>query len=149
MQTSTNLVSIARKQENEGVVNDSFEKDVLYSRRDIADILGGGSTQSYFVTKERVVLAGCFGTDLNPLAPEEVYPGFGSNVRSQAKWAAEQVQSFPVFIKRGNKRYEYIGDYRGAGMSFDPQEIDRAERLSDRGPGAEHRISGVLKLQPA
>jgi len=109
-----------------------FQRKRLYSRREIHDALGGGSIQSYLPTVDGRVVAGCFTTNLNPEAPNRIFAGDGPIIRSSAHLAASQREPFPVFLKRGNKQFEFIGNFRGAGIDENPNALQQANRRSNR-----------------
>jgi len=109
-----------------------FQRDQLYSRREIRDTPGGGSIQSYLPTIDGRVVAGCFTTKLNPEAPHRIFPGDGPIIRSSAHIAASQRDPFPVFLKRGNKQFEFIGNFRGTGIDENPNALQQANQRSNR-----------------
>lgn len=109
-----------------------FQNSRFYSRQEIRDALGGGSVQSYLPTIDGCVVAGCFTTNLNPDAPYRIFPGDGPIIRSSAHIVASQREPFPVFLKRGNKQFEFIGNFRGAGIDENPNAIQQANQRSNR-----------------
>jgi hypothetical protein len=123
----------------------SFQLGRRYSREEIHCILGGGSLQSYLIAQEGEITAGCFGTDLNPKAPLEVYPGFGPRIEQAAQLAYRQAEPFPVFLKRGNKAFEYVGVFEAYALSKEPSEIRAAELLAGRATVLP--ISAILRLR--
>jgi hypothetical protein len=119
-----------------------FQLKRSYSRREIHNALGGGSVQSYLPTVNGRVVAGCFKTKLNPEAPYRIFAGAGPIIRSSAHIAAAQREPFPVFIKQGNKQFEFIGNYRGAGIDESATTIRDANRDSRR-----TNVTAVLTLE--
>ncbi len=123
----------------------TFNRNTFYSRSEINRVLGGGQVQAYMITRGGPVLAACIDPKVNPRAPEEIYPGFGKMIQANAELALAQPEPFYMFLKRGNKAYEYMGLYDAYALSTSPSEIAAAEALSGR---TEVRpISGVLKLR--
>src|SRR4051794_28738604 len=93
-----------------------FDRNRLYSRAEIANLLGGGTVQSYMPTKGTRVLAGCFRTEVNPDAPRIVLVGIGPRIERAARLLMEQKEPIPVFLKRASKAYEYVGFWRAIGL---------------------------------
>jgi hypothetical protein len=122
-----------------------FDLRKCYSRSEIHDLLEGGSVQGYMITLGGPVLAACINPKLNPLAPDEIYPGYGPIIESNAALALAQPDPFHMFIKRGNKAYEYVGVYEAYASSTSPSEIEAAEILSER--KGVIPISSILKLR--
>lgn len=115
-----------------------------YSSQRICDLAGGGNSQTYLLRLDGRIVAGRFDPKLNPNAPREVYAGHGPVIVESASLAVEQNSDFPVFLKRGNKDYEYVGRFSASEFSDEPEDIARAEAASNR----HGRIAGVLKLKP-
>ncbi len=82
----------------------------LYTRNEIHDLLGGG-IQAYLPHKDSEVVAGCFGLESNPEAPDVVLVGSGPETVRWARVLCEQGHPIPVFIKRQPSQWEYVGEY--------------------------------------
>ncbi len=103
----------------------------------------GGSSWTYLPRDRGEVVSGCFGTDLNPKAPEEVLIGYGKQRVSSAKRLVEQNTSIPVFIHRASKQWEFVGYYRGKEFSEAPSEVTSKARAVN----LDGRVAGVLYLE--
>ena|SRR2546423_1799947 len=111
-----------------------------YSRRQIHDLLGG-NMQEYLPAVRGKIVAGCFRLDLNPSAPERIYPGTGRKIQSTAHKVAEQRERLPIFLKRGNREYEFMGYYLCTGLSATVVDLQRAAAETGRTD-----ITGVLRF---
>lgn len=60
------------------------------------------------------------------------FAGAGPIIRSSAHIAASQREPFPVFLKRGNKQFEFIGNFRGVGIDESPNALQQANHRSNR-----------------
>ena len=121
----------------------------LYSRDEISRMLGG-SIQSFLPMKDGKVVCGCFKTEekYNPGAPEEVYFGRAwsmPKVEEAAEMVYKQGTPIPVFIFQAAAQWEYIGDYRCVGLSYDPALI--AEKL--RSYPQRGTMKGILRFEKA
>jgi hypothetical protein len=116
----------------------------VYSREEISHMLGG-SSWTYLPRDRGKVVSGCFRTDLNPKAPEEILVGYGKLRVSSAKRLVEQHTPVPVFIQRSSKRWEFIGYYRGKKYSEASGDITPRARAANR----EGQVAGVLYLEKA
>lgn len=114
----------------------------LYSREEISTMLGG-SSWTYLPRDRGEVVSGCFRTDLNPKAPDEILVGYGKLRVSSAKRLVEQNIPIPVFLHRASKQWEFIGYYRGKKFSEIPSEVNSKVRAANR----EGLIAGVLYLE--
>ncbi|MAC18974.1 MAG: hypothetical protein CMJ23_04715 [Phycisphaerae bacterium] len=92
---------------------------VEYSRVQISNRLGGG-IQQYLPSRNGRVTAVCVDPEKNPDAPAEILVGTGPGIIRAGCMLSEQDGSLPVFLKRGNKRWESIGDYRVTRWSEEP-----------------------------
>lgn len=120
-----------------------FTLDELYTYQDIRARTGAGSTQSYLLSKEGKIVAGCFDPELNPKAPELVYPGPGPVIMSSAERVLVQRTPIPVFIKEGDS-YRYRGKYQAIALSREPHHIAQAKAAA---PNRKVDIAGVLRFE--
>jgi len=120
----------------------SFQLGKHYTRDEIHDVVGGG-TEEYLPTKQGRVVCGAFRPDANPDAPMIILPGFGEKIEKTARMLEKQAGAVPVFLKRGSKQWQYVGDFRVKNLSTDATEIAKQERRADR----EGTISMVLFLE--
>ena len=67
----------------------------LYSRDKLHQALGGGEPQTYLPQRDGEILAGCFGRDRNPEAPEEVQ--VGRRIQNIKKRSLVDTASLPVY----------------------------------------------------
>lgn len=119
-----------------------FRQRHLYTRREIADSLGGG-VQDYLPHRNGRVMCACLSPELNPDAPDVVLVGTGPDIVRWGKVFAGQREYVPVFVKRGTNAWQYVGQYRVETSSTDDDEIARWESVSGR-PGD---IAMVLYLE--
>jgi hypothetical protein len=115
-----------------------------YTRAEIRALFGGGP-QDYLPHVGGRVVCGCFHPGYNPYAPVVVLPGPGRAVQRWAMAFAAQGDAVPCFLKRGARSWEYVGDFRVAHLSRDPDEIDEWARIAER----EGDVSMVLHLEEA
>ena len=120
----------------------SLREGCCYTREEIHRLLGG-NLQSYLPHVGGRVVCGCFRVDLNPDAPGKVLVGDSEDVVKYAKVLAQQGEPIPVFIKKGPKRWEYVGDYLAVEYREDPEEV--AQRAGD---ARRDELAGVLVLEP-
>jgi hypothetical protein len=107
-----------------------FECGRKYTREEIGQQLGG-SRESYLPRVKRHVVCGCFELSLNPKAPNVVLVGNGSEIMASARQFAVQPRYIPIFIKRANKSWEYVGDYRVSRFDDSVKTILEEARLRD------------------
>src|SRR5579872_6404241 len=81
-----------------------------YSRRQIADELGGG-LQEYLPHSNGHVVCACVTPSLNPGAPHVVLPGTEHIIRWGRVFAGQR-HRIPVFLKRRSNAWEYAGLFR-------------------------------------
>jgi hypothetical protein len=122
-----------------------FELGQIYSRQEINSALGvsgGRSAQSYLPQVGEKVVCGCFSPDVNPELPLlKVLVGHGSGIVGPAMIFENQRHYIPVFIKRGTKKYEYVGDYKVNAFARDDKTvIDEIRRCGTQD------VVGVLYL---
>jgi GMP synthase-like glutamine amidotransferase len=113
-----------------------------YSREEIHHMLGG-EIQNYLPMSNGRIVAGCFKGDMNPLAPEFVYPGTGSRIEERARLIARSGHAIPIFMKRGNKSFEFVGHYRCTGISTSATDLRDAAQRSGRDD-----ITSILRFEP-
>jgi hypothetical protein len=119
-----------------------FKTKRLYTRREIADVLGGG-VQDYLPHAEGRVVCACLAPEYNPDAPYVVLPGTGPDIVRWGEVFARQREFVPVFLKRAVNAWQYVGRFRVQDCSLDKDQIERWEAVSDRRGG----ISMVLYLE--
>ena len=104
----------------------------LYTRKEIADMLGGGGHQDYLPHHAERVMCACLVPRLNPDAPHVVLPGVGPDIIRWGNVFANQREFVPVFLKRATNAWQYVGDYRVTERSDDPDQIARWGEVADR-----------------
>jgi hypothetical protein len=114
----------------------------LYTRRQIADELGGG-VQDYLPHADGTVVCACLSREYNPDAPYVVLPGTGPDIVRWGDVFAQQRHFVPVFLKRATNAWQYIGRFRVHQRSVDPAQIERWGAVS----GRQGEISMVLYLE--
>src|SRR5687768_4180105 len=114
----------------------------LYTRREIADALGGG-IQDFLPHRDGRVVCACLTPKHNPDAPHVVLPGKGPDIMQWANVFVGQPEFVPVFLKRATNAWQYVGKFRVSERSTDPEQIARWEAVSDREDG----ISMILFLE--
>ena len=120
-----------------------FDKKHHYSRTEIKEILGG-ETQSVLPSKNGKIVAGCFSRDLNPAAPEVIYPGVGPSIVSRVMLAVVQGTSLPLFLRNEDDTFEFVGYYRPEKFVQSREEVMGAMASAGRDD-----ISGLLHFAPA
>lgn len=120
-----------------------FELGKSYSAKDIASVLGG-ELQTYLPQREGQIVAGRFNKQMNPEAPERVYPAALPRVLEKAELFVQQGSSVPIFMKerRSDRGFKYVGRYRAVELRRDQASIDAAQRRSGR-----QDLAGVLELE--
>ena len=123
----------------------SLEIGKFYSAREIADQLGG-ELQTYLPQREGRIVAGRFNKQMNPEAPDRVYPAKLPKVLEKAELFVQQGSSVPVFMKerKSDKGFQYVGRYRAKALRRDQASIESAQRRSRRDD-----LAGVLELERA
>ncbi len=122
----------------------NLELGNFYDRQEISEMLGG-NYQHYLPHTNGDVVCGCFDPVKNPNAPKEVLVGKSRDIEKYAKRIVEQNSPISVFIKRGSKQFEFIGNYLAKRYSDDPEEVSRKNnnvRDADK-------IAGVLYFEEA
>jgi hypothetical protein len=121
----------------------AFVVGACYSRQDIHDAIGG-ELETYLPQHDRRIVAGCFTPRLDPGAPEEVLVGNAPNVIAKAQLLAQQGGTIPVFLKRAQGAWEYVGRYRVARPpSSDPALLRQKEQYANR-----EELVLILYLKP-
>jgi hypothetical protein len=104
------------------------QRGKVYSRAAIQRMLGG-CLQEYLPHVDGRVVAGCFGTDLNPQAPNVILPGTGPEIERWARVFAEQTTTVPVFIKQRSNEWYCMGEFRCVRLADDDATVrDHAQR---------------------
>ena len=115
-----------------------------FSRAEIRALLGGSVQETFPHVGGRVV-CGCFHPGYHPYAPFVVLPGFTPGVQRWARALAEQEEPVPCFLYRAANAWEYVGEFRVAALSEDPDEVAEWARIAER----EEDVSMVLHLEEA
>ncbi len=123
----------------------SFELDRVYTYDEIRKMTGAGSTQTYLLSNGKRIVAGCFDPEINPNAPNLVYPGPGPIIMSSAERVVLQRTPIPVFLKEDGG-YRYQGDYLATALSREAHHIAEAKRQT---PNRKADIAGVIRFIPA
>lgn len=123
----------------------AFQIGRTYSARDIADVVGG-ELQTYLPQREGQIVAGRFNKQMNPEAPDRVYPAKLPKVLEKAELLVQQDSAVPVFMKerKSDKGFKYVGRYRAKALRRDQASIEAAKRRSGRDD-----LAGVLELERA
>ena len=103
----------------------------LYTRQQIAEILGGGSVQENMPNKDGRVLCLCLNPDFDPARPVALV-GRGPKVEEQAAMFCRQENAVPVFFKKRANLWEYAGDYKCVRWTQDIDELAGFEETSGR-----------------
>lgn len=94
-----------------------------YSREEIRDAVGGGDLQSYLPHSQGRVLCGCFDPALNARAPFEIDVGNRPNVIQYGQLLLQQGNEIPVFLKKGTRAWEYVGQFQATSYNTDPADL--------------------------
>lgn len=114
----------------------------LYDRRDIAEKLGGNYQRALQHTKGKVT-AGCYDPSMNPNAPKEILVGRGREKEHFSEQLANEKYPIPIFLKRNNRGYEFVGYYQAKKYSVDRAEVEK-KNTTDRN---NDDIAGVLYFE--
>ena len=120
-----------RDGDSAGVDKSMFVENKLYSRKEIHDLVGGG-TEDYLPHNDYVVVCACFRLDLNPDAPEVVLVGDGKDIIRWANVFRRQMNFVPTFIKRADKEWEYVGNYKVKSSEDDLEIIEKYAAKAER-----------------
>ena len=99
-----------------------FIEKSFYRRKYISEVLGG-SIEDYLPHNNRKVVCGCFRLDFNPDAPDVILVGDKDDVIKWANVYRGQLGFVPIFIKRADAEWEYMGDYKVKSSSDDAEII--------------------------
>jgi hypothetical protein len=91
------------------------------------------------------VVCGCFNPGYHPYAPFVVLPGFNPAIRRWAEALAAQDEPIPCFLKRAEGAWEYVGEFRVAALTEDPEEVAEWARIAER----DDDVSMVLHMEEA
>lgn len=108
-----------------------FVPGSVYTRRQIAEELGGGSVQDYLPAKDGKIICACLSQDFDPAAPV-ILVGRGPGVQRQAEIFCGQGTAVPVFFKKEANQWEYTGDFTCDHWSEDKETIGTYEDRSGR-----------------
>jgi hypothetical protein len=112
-----------------------------YTRDQINTMLGGG-VQAFLPTKNGRVVCGCFKLDQNPDAPKEVLVGVGATRETKARTVVLQQTPIPVFLKREEGEWEYVGIYRAT------RYLHRGHALlADEARAKPEDVAGILYFE--
>lgn len=93
-----------------------------YSRQQVHAELGG-DLQSYLPHVDGAVVCGCFDPAFNARAPFEIDLGQGRDVIRYAERLHEQASGIPVFLRRGNLEWEYVGRFLATTLTRDKADL--------------------------
>ena len=110
-----------------------FVLNQRYSRQAIHDQLGG-DLQSYLPRVRGEVVCGCFDPDINARAAFEIDLGEGRDVIRYAEKLHQQATAVPVFLRRDNLGWEYLGNFAATALTRDQSDLYPA--VSHRRPDA-------------
>src|SRR5450759_77758 len=108
-----------------------FRVGEKYDRPTIHERLGGG-LQDFLPHVEGRVVCACLRSDTNPDAPTVILPGTGSGIESSAWMLLGQASPIPVFMKRCENEWEYIGEYEFESFSRNRDAIAEQKKRSAR-----------------
>lgn len=105
-----------------------------YTREEIQAQVGGGL--EIFLPNKAGVVAACLTKDKNRRAPSVILCGVGKDIAAAGAMLARQSTAIPVFIKRGTKRWQFVGDFRPSisytsGPEFDSRIAGSGRDRSD------------------
>jgi len=118
-------------------------KGQCYSREEIKSITGG-SIYPCLVRVNGIIVAVCLRFDMNPEAPEIYLNGNGPNMIRDCDLLRRQTIRFPVFVKRSDNRWEFMGYYLVKEFKSDSATINKHKKNSGR-----NDIYGVVFLKAA
>lgn len=114
----------------------------FYTREQIHAMYGGGK-DAFLPTKNGRVVCGCFRLDTNPEAPAEIRVGVGPIRETSARTAVLQQTPFPIFLKREEGEWEYIGNYRAT------RYLHRGHKfLAEDERAKSEALAGILYMEP-
>jgi ssDNA-binding Zn-finger/Zn-ribbon topoisomerase 1 len=104
------------------VVWDHFVLGQTYSRAKIRRVLGGNEMDC-LPHEHGLVICGCFNRRRHPEAPDIITVGDSYLVQTGARLFCAQKQPIPVFIRRDDKAWEYVGHYRAERFTTKRKEM--------------------------
>lgn len=115
----------------------------MHSSRDIHNEVGG-ELQTYLPEKTGEIVAGRFGMQMNPNAPEEIYVGDLPRVKDKAIMLSKQATPIPVFIKEQEvgQRVQVCGSLESCRVAQRSSVLDGARQRSGR-----NSLAYVLRLE--
>jgi hypothetical protein len=128
----------------------AFALGRMYTREEIHQALGG-AIQTYLPHREGRVVCGCFdpGAHMNPHAPEEILfgepfptPAIDETARMVFR-QGQNGETIPVFLKRGSRKWEYIGEYLCIGFTQDHRVVKRKMQENP----LRRAFSGVIRFE--
>lgn len=93
-----------------------------YTRRAIHEQVGG-DLQSYLPHVNGQVVCGCFDPDMNKRAPFEIDIGNLPDVLRYADVLSAQAGAIPIFLKRGNFDWEFVGHFMPVRLTRDESDL--------------------------
>jgi hypothetical protein len=113
-----------------------FRRGQSYTREQIHAEFGGEMV-SYLPQKGGRIVCGCFSTDSNPDAPNEILVGGhdeagSSPIERKARMLASQREPIPTFLKQTANAWVYEGKYRVRRVIEDCDYIERKQRRANR-----------------
>jgi len=116
-----------------------------YTRGEIHNLLGG-ELQTYLPQSKGKIVCGCFIPEqgANPNAPTEILVGNAPVVVKKAYKLIDQRETIPVFLKRSNNNWAYIGMFQAKRFSTDRSLLRKREREAFR-----EKLAMVLYLAKA
>lgn len=119
----------------------TFIENYEYTRREIHDVVGGGSLRHFLPHKDGRVLCGAFIRQLSPDLPETILVGRDLKETTELFRRQGKQHPVPVFEKIAADRWKYLGDYWAKKLINDPGEVTRyAEEAGSK-------LTVVLKLE--
>jgi hypothetical protein len=106
-----------------------FRLGESYTRKQISEQVGG-NPMSYLPDVDGRVVAACLKPDINPAAPSVIVVGRGSAREQAADLLVRQGTPVPVFLRRRERQWEYVGDFRVKRSSRSTTEIAKYARHS-------------------
>jgi len=95
-----------------------------FSRAEIQEMLGGG-TRVFAPHKNGRVTCLCLDLKQNPDAPRIALPAGGKRRDKMVRMVTELEAPVPVFLKKGNKAWEYVGHFEFDSISRKRKDIER------------------------
>jgi hypothetical protein len=99
-----------------------FQRNTIYTRREIHDQVGGG-LQDYLPHRNGRVVCACLRADLNPAPLQRILVGDGEDIVRWARVFAQQREYVPLFLKENTNQWRYMGMYRVRRITEDRAQI--------------------------